>query len=966
MPRPALRLGVFAAVSMFISSLFPTGTQGAAPYSTEPNTALLYHLDETSGTVADDAAGTRNATYGSAVTHPASQHRFVNAAQATGSITTGRIVYVDSAGTSSFLYPAADFTIEAWVKHAGSNPTNSFQTIAAAAPTGQLGKRDWAISVSNDGKLIFSTHNDGQTGDFTLQSAVLTWDPNTWYHVAMVVDDWGVGGNVKLYRTPAGTTTPTKVADANMALLTGHSHTANRELSIGNYNIDSGKRYWTGRIDEVRFSTVARSESDLQKTLGSNGIALGTLALTATYNSIGIELPYTYDDNDDSTATVQYRPTGGGWKPALDLWRIGSPTDEGTRAFYGSVCLLTHNTSYEILVTVTDPNGGGTTRSGTITTRNDNVPSIYGLSATHYVKAIYGNDNNDGLTWATAWKTIDKAMTDAPPGAVVRIGGGYYTSSYTTSSPRRDKPITLIGDWAPVDGGGNVIHAGAHTVIEPPAISQPGENKWVQVNLNGYTVWKWANCPVNGVTCVGFASTRAAAPKRVAYWKTDGAALATPAGWAQMLYTNLTYNYGAYSSGYDVYLRLPGDVNPNTQYITMGNNIGLPFSGDDIRVYGLEIRGFINALDFNHTADRAIVQYNYLPFNGAGVYLRSLTWAPYTSGADHTIQYNLISDTSLWSTVAGDAIPWVFIKDQIYDSNGNEYATAKIGASAETCAINGRGFARRVVIRNNTIDGCFNGIAPGYNAGLGRYVAQDCDVTANTLRNIADDAFEPEYGVINFRCWNNKVHNTLTVLSTGPLNYGPLYFFRNEAWRTGNHGVGADHQGVKPGTLAFKYSGTSNPTARVFVVNNTFWTDRASVLGGARYASVGTSYESFWLRNNLFRVTHYAFDAFGAPAYWDEAHNHFSTVDQVRGLKYNSISYTNNVAAYRTASGQGTGTNVAGNFVMASLVDSALNNPTGGILTLKSSAPFRDAGTPVPNLTNTHNGPAPDIGRYEY
>src|SRR6185295_19717547 len=94
---------------------------------------------------------------------------------------------------------------------------------------------------------------------------------------------------------------------------------------------------------------------------------------------------------------------------------------------------------------------------------------------------------------------------------------------------------------------------------------------WVQVTPAGasYAVWRWSGLAAEP-GWLGYAPSRAAMPRRLARWERKGADLQSPAGWAEKLYTNRTYTFGwaAFPSGggWDVYARLPGDVDPNTLY----------------------------------------------------------------------------------------------------------------------------------------------------------------------------------------------------------------------------------------------------------------------------------------------------------------------------------------------------------------------------------------------------------------
>ncbi|NJN40408.1 MAG: hypothetical protein HC807_05620 [Gammaproteobacteria bacterium] len=112
-------------------------------------------------------------------------------------------------------------------------------------------------------------------------------------------------------------------------------------------------------------------------------IQVGTMALDPpTLNSLGIVVPITAGDDDyDAQATVQFRITGAtSWRAALPLLRVrpdtvGTETPPGDyglpmpgEQFAGSIMGLDPGVTYDIQVTVTDPDGGGGTQSATIQT----------------------------------------------------------------------------------------------------------------------------------------------------------------------------------------------------------------------------------------------------------------------------------------------------------------------------------------------------------------------------------------------------------------------------------------------------------------------------------------------------------------------------------------------------------------------------------------------------------------------
>lgn len=52
-----------------------------------------------------------------------------------------------------------------------------------------------------------------------------------------------------------------------------------------------------------------------------------------------------------------------------------------------------------------------------------------GISLEEYhVKVAGGNDSNNGLSWANAWATVDKAAKTVPDGSIVHIGFGTYNA----------------------------------------------------------------------------------------------------------------------------------------------------------------------------------------------------------------------------------------------------------------------------------------------------------------------------------------------------------------------------------------------------------------------------------------------------------------------------------------------------------------------------------------------------------
>src|SRR5688572_3330470 len=62
----------------------------------------------------------------------------------------------------------------------------------------------------------------------------------------------------------------------------------------------------------------------------------------------------------------------------------------------------------------------------------------------YYVDGVQGNNQNDGLTLATAWKTIQKSFDAAVAGSTVKIKGGvYYEQLVVRVNGTAGNPVTF-------------------------------------------------------------------------------------------------------------------------------------------------------------------------------------------------------------------------------------------------------------------------------------------------------------------------------------------------------------------------------------------------------------------------------------------------------------------------------------------------------------------------------------------
>jgi hypothetical protein len=741
------------------------------------------------------------------------------------------------------------------------------------------------------------------------------------------------------------------------------------------------------------FTTAAASGGLTQMTLTdvTSGV-LSSTYVTATYNSIGIIVRFSGDNDGNATCTLEFKKSiDVSWRAGLPLWRWANGADRG---FAGSVLDGVHidwshdllaGTSYDIRLTITD--GAETaTVTATVTTRTDSIPAASSLTVTHYVDATLGNDTTGNGAIGTPWKTLQKVVQSAPSGAVVLVKAGRYKRATTT----RTTPLMLVAEHPAVSegigifGGRSMVHmvpanVGLESIIEPDEVVAPGTG-WDQVTLTGpgiggapvgaqYTVWHRTSV-VGSATQVSYSDTLSVSPTRLPGGVRSGK---TAAEWAEIINTNLSYRSGFFATGLDVYVKLPGDVDPNTKYmgISSSGSAALQWTGSNVRISGFAIYGFDSGLRTPNAATAPIIDHNHI--HGCTYSIRPDGAPPSTYGVDYTIQYNLITDDGIW-TADETGVPWNTVKSSswVRTANNSTSTWGKFYAFTENYGVysgNGTG-AKRMVIRYNTFDGTFNGISPHQSGSADKYASLDCDIHDNIFLHMVDDALEPETQQINMRVWANYIEKCFTVISLGPVNYGPIYLWRNIGWDIGPSGMAPDLQGFKQlGTPIIKYGGTVNPKSICYLINNSFWSNQPSMSGAQPAAGTGAVPEAFYLRNNIIRGSAYAFDVQVSASNgndWNEDYNDFSTTDTGRGLRYSGVIYGTNVASYRTASGRGAATNNTGrNF--RQVPDAELTNVATGDLTLALASALIGAGVIVANLSDLasqRTGSAPNKGAY--
>jgi hypothetical protein len=170
-----------------------------------------------------------------------------------------------------------------------------------------------------------------------------------------------------------------------------------------------------------------------------------------TLENLAIAWEISGDDNLDGVVAVRYREAGAkDWRTGLPLFRIpagsnstgsfGTGNGRWSNKHSGSLFDLKPDTPYEIELTLTDPDGGGTTK--TLSARTRPVPQAAASSVTKNV----------------APSTLSSNLSGAQPGDILLLGAGSYPGFTLSKSGTSAKPLVIRGSAAdPVTINGDVV-----------------------------------------------------------------------------------------------------------------------------------------------------------------------------------------------------------------------------------------------------------------------------------------------------------------------------------------------------------------------------------------------------------------------------------------------------------------------------------------------------------------------------
>ncbi len=454
-----------------------------------------------------------------------------------------------------------------------------------------------------------------------------------------------------------------------------------------------------------------------------HSLADATLSLYGTFNSMGVivDIDSTDDPDQDATVDLVYKTASG------SAYRNGFPLSRvSVERFVGSLFSLEPGITYNVRITITDPDGGlihGVIKEASNSTRPEIITPA--PSASYYASP----DGTGSACTEINPCSLSQAIQRVQQGEEVVLSGGvYYVGGFAIPrSGTEEAPIVIrgkSGETAILDGSdpsqftwthqGGGVYRTTLNVEEPHVVMAKGKRLF----------------PYPGLT------------------ELNGLTIEVP---------------GFYTSGNSLYVRLESNADPNEAVMNISRfNNALYLSGRaHIRISNITFRyygqgSYAKAIYIDTSSD-IIVEKCLFSSNDLGI------------GIKRESHRNVIQDNEFKDTIFD--WPW----DVIKSSGGLED-----GGVTFYDPSTGRGN----IIRRNLFHDDFDGFGtcPEETAAE---PTNETDVYENVVYNMGDDGVSTDGRCSNLRLWGNRFYDVLIGISMAPVYDGPVYAIRNTIYRTG-------------------------------------------------------------------------------------------------------------------------------------------------------------------------------------
>jgi hypothetical protein len=450
----------------------------------------------------------------------------------------------------------------------------------------------------------------------------------------------------------------------------------------------------------------------------------GAMELYPTPIAVGIDIPYTGDDNRTAAAELSWRRQGQTtWRHGVDM-----TIDRDQRRIWASIWPLEQGERIEVKVDFRDADAPGLPAAqASVTVRKLILAGTSGR-ALHVSPA--GDDSGPG-TQDRPFRTLAHAAKQVKPGDIVHALSGVYAEGDLFQRLRgtADRPIVFAA--AP----------GQKPVLDSSLVLRKDSAAWKKLDQDLHVAS--VELPLGHLAYVAQDGLRSFRYASLADLKSDRGKVRR--AW---FYDDRTKS---------LYVRTGTGTDANGHaYHLSRHDYAVLFSGSQhVVVRGFEIRNYgAAAVRFSEGAKGCVLVENVIANATGGIFMKTPTTE------DTVIWHNDIHEPGLAD------FGWTAIKESEY------------GRQGIYCDRAGRGTS----ICHNHMHGWFDCIAvESWKNPTRLEYNRDCDIMFNELYNAGDDAIEADGGGVNMRIHGNRMRHCFAALSLAPVERGPLYCTRNDA-----------------------------------------------------------------------------------------------------------------------------------------------------------------------------------------
>jgi hypothetical protein len=426
---------------------------------------------------------------------------------------------------------------------------------------------------------------------------------------------------------------------------------------------------------------------------------------------IAIEWPFSGDDDGDGRVTVRYRPATGTWRQGMPLFRVPAGSSAGFawgNRHLGSLFDLQPATTYEIELSLADPDGGAVVRTLSVATRALPV-AMAGAAVTTATPA-----------------TFAAVAAVARPGDVVELAAGTYPGFTWVVDGEAARPIVLRSTAGAVIDGNIELIARRHVHLDGLTVDG-------RIRLNGSRGIAVQRCTIRART------DRGAGDGIVAFTRSEDAFIADNTVVGTTVWAEASLGVSGSNLGEGICLTGPGHVVRNNRVRGFRDGISLMEDVQDSDQYSIDIvdNDISECADDGIEADFAAHNVRVLRNRLTNCFI-GLSSQPGLGGPTYFVRnvlYNIVHvPFKLYRTSHGD----VLLHNTVV--KGGDAFVASPGVPIV-----------RLWARNNLFIGGPGGIWNGYSSGTGRVMSlYDLDVASASLDHdgygSADGSFSGRFG----------------------------------------------------------------------------------------------------------------------------------------------------------------------------------------------------------------------------